>query len=147
MFGEESVEVVTSAERDPFPETATLTVQIGILCWQNRSISISADQLAAVCDQVLAYLRRDDVSGLLVDNRLADGTWPVETTDTWGELMADLHRLESPCAIIAASRASMNQLNRHASEREGTDLIEAFPPAEWMDAGEFVVSRTMTETA
>lgn len=120
------------------PDTTTVGTDDGIVRWTNEDFSISVEEAEAVADEVRRRMDRPVVSGVLVDNRAAENTWPADVNDVWSELMADIYAADLPCATVSPSVTNAMQINRLASEQGTDDLIQAFDAAEYEEALAFL---------
>lgn len=120
------------------PDTTTVETDDGIVRWTNEDFSISVDEAEAVADEVRRGMDRPGVSGVLVDNRAAENTWPSDVNDVWSALMADIYAADLPCATVSPSVTNAMQINRLASEQGTDDLIQAFDAAEYEEALAFL---------
>lgn len=118
------------------PETSEITVDDGILQWTNTEFMVSTEEAQALAEEVRRESERGSVQGVLVDNREADGAWPAEVTDLWGELMGELYEADIDCATVSPSATNALQINQLAEGNGTHDQIKAF--TDYQEALEFL---------
>lgn len=118
------------------PETSEITVEDSVLRWTNTEFMVSTEEAQALVEKVRQKSERRSVHGVLVDNREADGAWPAEVTDLWGELMGELYEEGIDCATVSPSATNALQINQLAEENGTHDQIKAF--TDYQEALEFL---------
>jgi hypothetical protein len=120
------------------PETSTVAVQNGAIHWENAEFMISIEEAEAVAEKVREKMSKPDIDGILVDNSAANGTWPSEIDEIWGELMANIYADGLKCATLCPSATNAMHINRLSRKNGTDDLIQAFKPDEEEKAYDFV---------
>lgn len=118
------------------PETTEVGVEGSLLRWTNADFVVSMDEAEAIADEVRRQVDRESVDAVVVDNREADGAWPGEVTQLWGELMEELYTAEIDCATVSPSSTNALQINQIAEENGTNDRIKAF--TDYQEALEFL---------
>lgn len=118
------------------PDTTELNVEDGVLQWRNEDFMISTDAAESIADEIRRRLQNGSVDSVLVDNRDADGTWPQEVTELWGELMGEMYEQDVTCATVSPAFTNAMQINQLAEESGTDDRISAF--TEYEEALEFI---------
>lgn len=120
------------------PDSTAIERDGSVVEWRNDDFNISVDEAEAIADEVMAACDDDLVTGVLVDNREAGGTWPSEVNDVWSALMEELYEAGLYCATVSPSVTNSMQINRLSRESGTDDRIQAFQVSEYQEALDFV---------
>jgi hypothetical protein len=120
------------------PDTTEISKDGNRIVWENNDFNISLDNAHDIGEKILDIVDNANISGVLVDNRGADGTWPPEVNEYWPDLMAEMYENDITCATVSPSVTNSMQINRLAEDAGVDDKIKAFKEANYDEALAFL---------